>query len=275
MRCSLLYLDPWPTAAELHAVYSEDYFENDDFMEGDHANLFGYSDYIGERFNKQPQYAAIARRILNLLSMEGTRPRLLEVGCGYGYFLSEAFEEGFDVAGVEFNPSAVERFRAKYSFPVWCGAMEDVDLEHGSYDCVAMFDVIEHLLDPFACLDKTHEALKPGGLLALSTMDAESWSSRLLGKRLEDFRRTREHLIFFGRETLRSVLDEHGFDTVSIRSIGHTFELSFLLERLSLYNRTLFGAARRMADVSGLGRIPLRVNPHTKMIAIARKRGSS
>ena len=72
-----------------------------------------------------------------------------------------------------------------------------------SLDAVVMFDVIEHLRDPFAALDRLRDAVVENGLLVLSTMDSESVVSRLIGSRLEDFRRTREHLFFFSRETLR------------------------------------------------------------------------
>lgn len=273
-RCTLLYLHPWPAPEETAAVYGDTYFENEAFLTGTNASLFGYTDYIAERFNKQPQYAHIARGIRQLLVPTPRRPRLLEVGCGLGYFLNEAFEEDFDVAGIEFNTRAVERLRRKYAFPILSGALEHVSLEAGAFDCVAMFDVIEHLRDPFGSLDKLYDALAPGGLLVLSTVDAESIVSRLIGKRLEDFRRTREHLVFFGRKTMTDVLSEHGFDVFSIRSIGHTFELSFLLDRLALYNRPLFSWVRRVADALRLGTLQLKVNPFTKMIVTARKRGT-
>ena len=271
--CGLLYLDPWPTAEETAALYGEDYFQNRACLQGHSSSLYGYSDYIAERANKQRGYARIAGEIRSLLvPAPARRARLLEVGCGYGYFLDEAFEHDFEVTGLEFNRFAVERLRRKYGFPVLEGALEDVEFEPASFDAVVMFDVIEHLRDPFQALDKLWDALRPGGLLVVSTPDAESVPSRLLGARLEDFRRTREHLFFFGRRTLHDVLDEHGFDRISTRSIGHTFELAFLLDRLALYNRPLFTALRRAAVRLGLGGLQLEVNPHTKMIAFARRR---
>jgi 2-polyprenyl-3-methyl-5-hydroxy-6-metoxy-1,4-benzoquinol methylase len=128
------------------------------------------------------------------------------------------------------------------------------------------------LRNPFRTLDKIYDVLTPGGLVVISTLDAESLVSRIIGKRLEDFRRTREHLVFFSRATLRDVLDEHGFDVLAIRSVGHTFELAFLLDRLALYNRPLFSSLRRLAQRLRLGSLQLHVNPRTKMIAIARRR---
>jgi 2-polyprenyl-3-methyl-5-hydroxy-6-metoxy-1,4-benzoquinol methylase len=271
-NCALLYLYPWPDAEETEAVYGDTYFRNLELLQGQNRSIFGYTDYIAERFNKQPQFAEIAREIRSLLVPLDRTPRLLEVGCGFGYFLDEAFEEGFSVTGVEFNPKAIERLSRKYVFPIKSGALEKVELEPGGFDAVAMFDVIEHLRNPFVCIDKIYDALAPGGLLAISTLDAESLVSRLIGKRLEDFRRTREHLFFFSRHTLRRILEDHGFDLLLIRSIGHTFEINFLLNRLTLYNQPVFSALRRIVDKLGLGSLQLRVNPHTKMIAIARRR---
>src|SRR5262245_16513593 len=55
--CGLLYLHPWPSPEETQAVYGDNYFENQQFMEGSHRALFGYADYVAERFNKQVQFA--------------------------------------------------------------------------------------------------------------------------------------------------------------------------------------------------------------------------
>jgi 2-polyprenyl-3-methyl-5-hydroxy-6-metoxy-1,4-benzoquinol methylase len=271
--CGLLRLDPPPTEDDIRAVYDKDYFNNTEFMRGTTQSLFGYSDYIAERFNKQQQYATIAREIARRLDIVDRRPRLLEVGCGLGYFLDVAFEENFDVAGLEFNPHAVERLSQKYAFPVSTGALESAELPPGPFDSVVLLDVIEHLRDPFAGLDRIHAAIAPRGLLVLSTVDAESFMSRLLGKRLEDFRRTREHLFFFSRSTLRAILDAHGFEVETIRSIGHTFSVEMLLERLALYNRPVFTALRRLAKRLGVGNLQVYVNPGTKMIAYARRKG--
>jgi len=270
--CNLLYLTPCPSPDESRAVYEDSYFENPTLLEADNRSIFGYADYIAERFNKQPQFAAIARDIRSLLVPRDRPPRLLEVGCGFGYFLNEAFEEGFDVSGVEFNCNAVERLRRKYRFPIQHGPLEEIALEESHYDVLAMFDVIEHLRDPFRCLEKIRGAMTAGGLLVISTPDAMSPVSRIIGKRLEDFRRTREHLFFFSRDTLTSILEDHGFDVLTIRSIGHTFELSFLLNRLELYNRTIFSSLCWMVERLGLGSLQVRINPLTKMIVVARRR---
>src|SRR2546427_5332621 len=114
--CGLMYLDPPPGEEEIRATYGECYFQNPEFLRGDNQALFGYADYVAERFNKQREYAGVARALRARLG--AGRPKLLEVGCGFGYFLDVAFEEGFDVTGLEFNGFAVERLRRKYAFPI-------------------------------------------------------------------------------------------------------------------------------------------------------------
>ncbi len=272
LGCGLLYLDPWPTEDDLRSVYGDSYFQNPVFLEGHNHSLYGYADYIAERLVKQAEYVRVAREIRALLPASPAAPRLLEVGCGFGYFLDVAFEEGFEVTGLEFNPYAVARLRKKYAFPIHAGALESTAFAAGTFDAAALFDVIEHLRDPFGALDRLHDTIVPGGVLVVSTVDAESITSRLLGKRAEDFRRTREHLFFFGRRTLTDVLREHGFEVLTIRSIGHTFELGFLLDRLALYQRAVFHLLRRAVVGLGLGSIKVRINPRTKMIAFARRR---
>jgi SAM-dependent methyltransferase len=266
-----MYLDPWPSEEETRAVYGASYFQNPYFREGEHDTLFGYTDYAAERLNKQPQYASIAREIRAALPASARSPRLLEVGCGFGYFLDVAFEADFEVMGLEFNQHAVERLRRKYAFPILAGSLEETHLEPDSLDAAVMFDVIEHLRDPFAALDRLRDAVVTGGLVVVATMDCESFVSRLIGSRLEDFRRTREHLFFFSRETMTRILRERGFEVVKIRSFGHTFDLALLLDRLALFNRPLFRGLHWLVTRAGLGHLQVYVNPHTKMIVFARR----
>jgi hypothetical protein len=102
-------------------------------------------------------------------------------------------------------------------------------------------------------------------------MDAKSLVSRLLGKRLEDYRRFREHLLFFSRRTITNVLTQYGFEVLKIKSNPHTFQLGMLLERLTIYNRFIFGNVKRLFDLLKLNGVNISINFGTKMIVHARK----
>jgi len=268
--CKLMVLGPLPTEDELRVVYNDGYFDNAALTETDITKVYGYVDYISERVHKQTGYAGICRRLTRLAVAAQRPPRLLDYGCGLGFFLDSAFESGFEVQGVEFNQYAVDYIRKRYAHTVVHSAEftgED------TYDVVTMFDVIEHLREPFETLEKVRGMLAKNGVLVVSTIDATSVTSRMMGKRLEDFRRIREHLFFFSRTNLAAVLRRCGFDVIETSSLGHSFELRLLAMRLRsvlpLVGTPMVWILRLLPFV---GSWSIHLDPRTKFIAYARKR---
>jgi hypothetical protein len=268
--CHLMVLDPMPSEEELHAVYNEGYFENQNLTQADVSKVYGYVDYISERINKQKNYASICRTLQRFTIPAHRPPRLLDYGCGLGFFLDSAFEAGFEPHGVEFNQYALDYIHHRYAYRAF--HFSDMDTTE-RYDAITMFDVVEHLRDPFATIAATRNMLAENGVLVMTTMDSTSFVSRIMGKRLEDFRRIREHLFFFSRSNLVSVLIKQGFEVLAVGSHGHSFELKLLATRL-----------RNVLPVVGvpmtwlLKMLPFMsswsvyLDPRTKFIVYARKR---
>lgn len=271
--CDLMQTWPMPTVGELESIYTETYFTNPDLTDPGSQAIYGYCDYLAERLNKQVKYKTILRKIRAHLEEGGVASReLLDIGCGYGFFLDSSVDFGFTPSGLEFNGHAIERLRSRYAFAVRQsnGGIEGA-YPPESFACIAMLDTIEHLLDPFGALDGIREMLRPKGVVAISTMDSTSLTSRLLGARLEDFRRINEHLYFFDRKTLRAVLEAKGFEVLQIGSIGHTFEAGLLFSRIG----SSLPSLRPLASIVralGLEHLRISFNPRTKMIVYARKR---
>lgn len=271
-NCRLMALDPMPNEEDLKSVYTQEYFGNQGLLDGDVSKVYGYVDYVSERINKQRAYVQICRRLQRYANTGQGRRSLLDLGCGLGFFLDTAFEAGFDVHGVEFNRFAIEYMRQRYAFSA--ESFDTFLTGERRFDVITMLDVIEHLRDPFGCLDLIHSRLNSGGVVAVSTMDSTSVVSRLMGKRLEDFRRVSEHLYFFSRANLASIMSKHGFDVLDTESKGHSFEVRHLASRI---RATLPGAGAPLEWAVRLlpfvGRMNLYFNPRTKFILYARKRG--
>jgi hypothetical protein len=159
--------------------------------------------------------------------------------------------------------------QSKYTYPVRCATVADMELDK-KYDVVSLMDVVEHLYDPFADLKRIRSIIADNGVLLLITMDSGSFVSRALGSRLEDFRRIREHLFFFTRRSMKSVLAECGFTVESVSSIGHTFALDFLLTRFALVSRPLAALLRWLIWPRWLLDANIYINPGTKMLVVAR-----
>lgn len=272
--CELMWLHPKPDPAKLHEVYDEGYYRNCDLLDGDNTKIYGYVDYIAERMNKQYQYKKIVDKVKGMLNHDGTDSddfdrSWLDVGCGLAFLMDVAFDSGFSVQGIEFNSAAVDYIRSKYTFPVTLGALDEVDFTR-KYDVISMMDVIEHLTDPIGDLAKLREVITDDGYLLVYTMDSDSFTSRLLGKRLEDFRRVREHLFFFSRRSISNVLNCCGWEVCEIQSLGHTFELNFLIDRIGLISPLASGALKAVIYPKWLLDANIYINPRTKMLVYAR-----
>lgn len=270
LDCTQMWLTPQPTEEMLRNVYSADYFSNDHFLSGRSDVLYGYHDYMLERFTRQSGYRAIVSRLKECIRTDARPHRLLDVGCGMGHFLDVAHDAGFSVRGVEFNPYAVAALRSKYVFPIECGDFMAYD--GGPVDAISMLDVIEHMRNPIAVLERARDLLPAGGVLVLTTMDSDSVMSRLLGARLEDFRRVREHLFFFTRKSISVALESLGMEVLGIRSHGHTIELGFLADRLALVSRMAGRLLGVLVRALGVTHATVHINPGTKMILFARRR---
>ena len=106
------------------------------------------------------------------------RGRLLDFGCWVGFLASEAGARGWQPVGVEPSRWAAERARSR-----GVEVVDEADLGLASFEAVTMGDVIEHLPDPGATLDRLHALLAPGGVVWIATPDAGSRVARALGRR--------------------------------------------------------------------------------------------
>ena len=176
-----------------------------------------------------------AQRYLQRLSGYGvTQGSLLEIGCGDGDQLVEAELAGFRVTGIEYSPFAAEKARSKLkSGRVHVGDIHTVDLGDERFDVCIMADVIEHVRSPRACLARVWERLKPGGCLLVATPSLDSWSAKLMGGSWMELKP--EHLSYFNRRTLESLLWQTGFEKVHFESGVKCVTLAYVDEHFRRY----------------------------------------
>lgn len=162
--------------------------------------------------------------------------RLLDVGANVGLFAREA-TTSFDAVGIEPSQTVVDWGRHELGAPLQRGSIEhDTPEFRGAFDAVTLFDVVEHLADPERGLARCHEYLKPGGHLFVTTPDAGSLMSRLLGRQWY-YVDMDEHVSLFSRRTLTTVLERAGFVIVATRSIGRAYRFSYIRRRLRFLGR--------------------------------------
>jgi len=104
--------------------------------------------------------------------------RVLDIGCFDGTFLASL---GPDVekCGIEIMPSAAQSARTK-GIRVVAADFAGLAPAPAAYDAITAFDVIEHVEDPLAFLSLLASALRPGGVIVISTGNLDAWSWALM-----------------------------------------------------------------------------------------------
>lgn len=92
---------------------------------------------------------------------DGSRPRILDVGCGTGGNLEMLSKFG-TAEGVDVSDDALEFCRAK-GFTASKGLAERLPFADASFDIATALDVVEHLDDDVAGLREMNRVLKAGG----------------------------------------------------------------------------------------------------------------
>lgn len=268
--CHHLYVSPRPPISEIHAIYDESYYANPAFASVDHDAYFGYMDYIRDREHIQQRLAHVLARI----ERHEWKGRLLDVGCGLGFFVEVADIHGWDAMGVELNEYAVGWAQEHVSDKIRYGTVATIDAAAESFDCVTMFDVIEHLPDPRQELREIWRVLRPGGLLVLVTPDAGTLVSRALGSHWLEMKRAPEHLHFFTVDGLAALLALNGFTAFERHSMGKITTIRVIFADLKFYSPRLFGRIERLLERLGLADKVVDIDPRTKMCVYARKTGN-
>ncbi len=194
--------------------------------------------------------------------------RLLDVGAYTGVFVEIAAKHGWDAWGVEPGTWAVEQARSR-GLQMVLGTLEDADFEPESYSVVTMWDVIEHVADPFATLRAAWRTLEPGGYLVVHTMDLNSLFARLMGRRWPWFMEM--HLTYFTRHTLQKMLNKAGFSVTWMGAQGRYLRAGYLASRATALFPWVGRPLEWLVAKVGLGHLPLRVNLGDLFTTYARK----
>jgi SAM-dependent methyltransferase len=210
-NCGVALQNPQPSDDELADIYGPDYFIG---AAGNGALASQFETVKRETARLQIDEIGA---YLDKVGQSARRPRLIEIGCGHGYFLLEARAKGFEIEGLDYSADAAARANRNLGQNVVrSGTIDQMELESDSYDVCVIADVIEHIRDPASLVKEIFRVLKKGGAIFLATPSLDSWSSRVLGRSWMEFKR--EHLFYFNRDTIKKLVFDAGFRNIQISS---------------------------------------------------------
>lgn len=174
----------------------------------------------------------------------------LDIGCSFGWFLDRIRAGGYESFGIEPSPTAFD-FASKSSpgrvlngeFPDTLATAQGFPPQ---FSVLSAMDVLEHIPDPSAFLGAAREMLTPGGALLLKVPSNDGILFRLTSKlsspkrhatlgRLWQVDFNYPHWHYYCQESIRRMVEQHGFRIVAQRSIPFSF-LSTAHDRVRNYD---------------------------------------
>lgn len=196
-RCDLKFKHPFVPDADLLACYNasdEDNWEHD-------------PDPIERRFDT----------IEHLVASHAPGQRVLDIGCSNGALLKHLGDK-YDRCGLE--PSArASRLAADRGITILGATLDDLD-GSATFDAVLAIDVLEHLTDPAAFVNKAAAHLNPDGVLVALTGDHEALGWSLQGNAYW-YAALPEHQVFYCRRTIEQLARLSGLTLVSYTRTSH------------------------------------------------------
>ena len=194
----------------------------------------------------------------------GSRPLLLDVGCGraeFALFLKSSWKSGGEPWGyLGLEPSGTQlkqRELPTLGMGFLRAAAERLPLQDMVAHGILIKEVIDHCYDPLRVFREAARLLKPGGVLVVTVTNDKSWFKRLLPS-VNASRKTRQddHLSFFGPEELEKLAREALFDRVLVETYNYLKLPRFLEKAIGLFGSGFCRTILKFVDALGKRLLP-------------------
>ncbi|MBI2060498.1 MAG: class I SAM-dependent methyltransferase [Nitrospirae bacterium] len=140
--------------------------------------------------------------------------RFLDVGAGPGYYVEAAAQRGWEAYGVD--PIADDQAGVP-GLRMFRGTLEEAGYPEGFFDACLIQQALSHMSAPTATLKQIFRNLRRGGIFLIVAPNFVRGFPRRRLTDWEDLTRAK-HLYVFTRSTLRRIVENAGFRTLSVSS---------------------------------------------------------
>lgn len=179
--------------------------------------------------NKDSAYYSNVRHDLLRLADQGLNGlKVLEIGAAYGETLYWLKQQGIagEAIGIDIFQDTRNPSRYKEIDRFIFGDVAQLDLQeyHQHFDLILLPDVLEHIVEPGAVLQKVKSFLKPDGYILVSMPNIRHYSAFVRIFLKGDFKYDESgifdytHMRFYCQKNMRQLVERNGFNVVLQRS---------------------------------------------------------
>ena len=218
--CGLGFLDPRPSESEIEDLYRSDYFSE---------RYDGGIDPESPQYQKRLSGEQHRTKFIKSIKRSGY---LLDIGCGYGYFLDASRRKGYKVHGLDVSEWAARYAVEKLDLSITIGKIGDVHLPHHNFDIITMWHSLEHTPDPHMALQRAKSWLKKDGILVIDVPNYEGTDARKIWHKWDGWSLP-YHYWHFTYKSLKKLLDQHGFTIIKYKDY-HSDVVKMKLKRIPI-----------------------------------------
>ena len=249
LRCSLIFSSPIISLKEISKFYKD--------------SLCNYEDQIPYLIKT---YLNIIKNIWNKIPKN---PKVLEVGCGNGFFLKALKELKFtkNVFGVEPSSKMVLQADPILRNKIKINIFKRNLFPKNSFDLVLCFHTLDHMVDPNEFIRGTQSLLRKNGYVVVVVHDTEGLSVKLFGERSAIF--DIEHIYLFNKKTLSEIFLRNKFKVVKIFNLVNNYPLNYWI-KMSGFPSIVKKYAKFVFNILGIGKRGISI-PAGNIALIAKK----
>ncbi|HEX8709552.1 MAG TPA: class I SAM-dependent methyltransferase [Pyrinomonadaceae bacterium] len=151
--------------------------------------------------------------------------RVLDAGCGNGYFSYLAWKSGADVDAVSFEADSIEKAKRFFEKQARTGRLNfihrnlyELDYPPETFDEIICYETIEHLMRGQYMINRFSEWLRPGGVLHLCAPNKlHRYNANIEPSREEDGWHVRQG---YDRGSYAEMLFEAGLEVLAFDGVG-------------------------------------------------------
>jgi 2-polyprenyl-3-methyl-5-hydroxy-6-metoxy-1,4-benzoquinol methylase len=190
-------------------------------------DISGYAYEDGDLNPSHDYLVPSVLKILGSLHLPQDRNRIFELGCGNGAVAEVLTRHGYQLTGVDVSVQGVEQAQRRHPhLSLQLGSAYDCLADtYGRFPVVISLEVVEHLYDPRAFARNLFNLVESSGAAIVSTPYHGYWKNlamALTGRMDQHFTALWDHghIKFWSMATLRQLLQEAGFRSITFRRVG-------------------------------------------------------
>lgn len=197
--CNFQFTNPRPTLDEIDKYYhSEEYISHSDKSN----SIINIIYKLARKFALRSK-----RKLINKIAKQ-KKGRLLDYGCGTGYFLQEMKKDGWKIAGVEPNDQARAISNHLNNQSV-VRNLSELKMKNQKFNIITLWHVLEHIHDLNDMIKKLKDILKEKGKIIIAVPNIDSYDQQLFGEHWAAYDVPR-HLYHFDQDTMKTLMLKHG-----------------------------------------------------------------